>query len=182
MRWMILFLTTGLLLASSIGADPKSDTAAKKIKPIVQLGGSDSAIKKEEFLRCTTVKEWEQLWKRHREGKSPIETNQYLEVDFDTHIVIAIFQGEQGFHGPVDVKEVNESQECLTVRFEIGSVQTGDGIGGEQIKPVRLEAGSYSFIVLPKSKKHIKFEIDKRSEIAAPPLWKECGQLPAVKD
>jgi hypothetical protein len=175
-----LCLSALLALAGSSPAQEPKETA---LKPTLVLSGTHSAIRKERTAVVTGAAEWKELWKEHRgkEYDPPFtERLQELNVDFDTHYVVALFTGPGGW--------------CwITPRMRGGDVVIG--FGGEVFstegRPPELTAGEkakqeaeapYTFVVLPKPVKAVVIEQDIRRSKLDPPLWKEAYRYPAPKD
>jgi hypothetical protein len=129
------------------------------------------------------VAEGQELWKQHRgkEYDPPFtERLQELDVDFDTHYVVAVFTGP--------------CTRCwITPRTRGADVVIGFGaehLSTEGRPPERTvdekakeEAEApYSFVVLPKPVKTVVIEKDVRRSKLDSPLWQEEARYPAPKD
>src|SRR5262245_14937184 len=110
-------LTTALLLLCGpvhFQANQKPATGSllepesKKVTMLIQLTGTDSTNLKHEFLRCDHWPDWQQIWRKHRESKSPVLINQMLKFDLKSHMILAIFQGHCGYHRDVFFHDIDE--------------------------------------------------------------------------
>jgi hypothetical protein len=168
-------------------ADEPKDKNEKetKLKPTVVYRGSHSAILKEDFKVVTTQAAWERVEKQHRgESTRFTETLQDLQVDYDTHYVVAVFAGGSGWRKWCKVTALARG-EAIVLRVESGGCQTVVGYeeGWSEEKKARwYSTAPYVFVVLPRPVKTIVIEKDVRSQLGDPPLWKEQKRFPAPKD
>ena len=181
MRTLYMTGFAACLLLCVGGAEPKADADKNIIRPIVVLSGTDSTVMKDGFYRITTKADWQKLWEQHRRGDAPIRLNQYMTVDFEKNMVIAIFRGDCGYYGSIWPEAIKDEKDFIRVQFVISTVQLARGGKSEKVEPIQYEAGSYGFFVLPRSNKPIKFEIGFKRLIADPYTWKADGELPELK-
>jgi hypothetical protein len=157
-----------------------------KIKPAVILSGKHSAITKPMLERCSSVKEFAKVWEKHQDGD---DRESFPVVDFDSFMVIAVFEGTYSEEGAsIYVEEVVEDAEVihLRLRFLSKGYQTGvvgvveDGANmPEKSEADRLKriTQSYVLIVLPTSKKAVVIEEGGNS---GDRKWKETNRLAVV--
>jgi hypothetical protein len=179
MRYLILFVA----LAACIESSPAAEPAPRKIKPVMVWAGTDGNEPKESFDRCSSQKEWEAVWHKHQGRDERANGLTGLEFDFDSYMVIAVFQGKSLKNFGVQVFSVLEEKDCIRVQFRPPTWQTGFSLqedGPDKKKEsdeMKYDAQSFAIIVLPKSRKAIVFDEDVRSLIDAPPIWKERAKL-----
>ena len=153
----------------------------KPFKPTAVFRGSHSLIKKERFVQVLTDDAWKKLWEEHR-GKANhfTESGQELEINFQTHYVVAISTGH------CDWCSVNSRTRgnVLHLGFEDGVNQTEGGppklTTEEQAR--RDAVSPNAIIILPVSVRSVVIEQDVRSLLAGPPLWKLRTQFPAPSE
>ena len=175
MRW--LTLVTVFLVVSSDNLI--ADETPKKIKPVVVWSGKDSGVAKETFNRCQSDKEWSATWDAHQneggQAGQPSPT-----IDFDSHMVIALFQGKGSQNWGLFIHEIQDERDRLRIRFITGYYQTAS-IPESETDRLKLQTQSYAIVVLPKCDKEVVFEeaTDRDAE-RRPSKWKERGKLKPV--
>jgi hypothetical protein len=182
MRYLILFAA----LAAFTEAFPADEPSQRKVKPVMVWAGTDGNEPKESFDRCSSQKEWEAVWHKHQGRDERANRLTGLKFDFDSYMVLAVFQGRSLKNFGVQVFSVLEEKDCLRVQFRPPTWQTGFNLGaGDSDKKkendeMKYDAQSFALIVLPKSRKAIVFDEDVRGLIDAPPVWKERAKLAAL--
>jgi hypothetical protein len=182
MRCLILFGALAAFAVASLAAEP----APRKIKPVMVWAGTDNNEPKESFDRCSSQKEWEAVWDKHQGRDDEVNELTRPKIDFDSYMVIAIFQGESLKNLGVQVFSVLEEKDCLRVQFRPPTWQTGFSLeedGSDKKKgsdEMKYDAQSFAFTVLPKSRKAIVFDEDVQDLIGEPPIWKERVKLSAL--
>jgi hypothetical protein len=162
---------------------PTAADPPQKIKPIMVWSGIDSGCAKESFARSTSQDEWRKTWKLHSvEGGDA--GRRTPDVDFDSYMVLSLFDGEGSQnHGVVLIEIINEAN-CLRVRYAVPLYQTGEIPDSEDAK-LRLATRSYAFVILPRSDKTIIFEEGQPHREGGGEVtykdWKEKGRSAAVK-
>jgi hypothetical protein len=167
MRYLILFAA----MAAFIETSPAAEPAPRKVKPVMVWAGTDGNEPKESFDRCSSQKEWEAVWYKHKGRDEEVHRLTRPEFDFDSYMVIAVFQGGSLKNFGVDVHAILEETDCIRVQIRGPSWQTR--VNHEE----KYDAQSFAIIVLPKSGKAIVFEEDVRGRIDEPPTWKERAKL-----
>jgi hypothetical protein len=175
MKWVIascLAVALGCVLA--LAADPP-----RKVKPVVVWSGIDSGQSKPVFCRCRSADEWQATWKAHQhEGGDAGRAAP--EVDFESFMVLALFQGDGSQNYGLVVVEIVDEADGLRVRYETGYYQIA-GIPDSEADRRKLDTRSFAFIVIPRSDKAITFESGTRQRTNLPPGdWKQVGTVPAV--
>lgn len=165
-------LTTCLIFAGiTVG-----DTPGHDIKPVMVLAGSDSAIDKESFHRCMSQDEIRELWKKHR-GVDDLNATMFCpKVDFDSHMVVAIFRGHGAIFG-LRVDSITDEPKGIRIRYLPATVQLA---GGKPRNLPRDDKG-YAIVVLKRSSKAIVLEEGKLFDLTQPIEWSEHGKIPAIK-
>ena len=173
MRYLILFAASASLAAAASAAEH----LPQKIKPVMVWTGTNSNPAKEAFDRCSSQKEWKVIWHKHQGRDEQVDVSSCPEVDFDSYMVIAIFQGESLTNLGVQVFAVLEDDHCIRVQYRPPTWQTGFSIddasnGGADRREKRkannehkYDPQSYAFIIVPKSRKAIAFDEDVRELI-----------------
>lgn len=172
MLWFISAIHSVAALASS-----PPDDWPRRVSPAIVLTGTDSAVAKRSFIRCTSKAEFHSLWKRHQAGDKNEYVRAYPEIDFSSHMVIAWFEGTMIFGSGFREIEVFERPGCLHVRFD--SSANGQVI----FTPTRgkgCEIRSYAFVVVPISRKEVVFEEKWRLVTTDPYSWKERARIQPV--
>jgi len=173
-------LAASLLLVSAGSAEQKAKPPAGK--PLLTMYGANSKITKKKLLRVTSAKQWEALWAEHKLG-SPIPKKlpdgfEYVELDFDKVMVIAVFGG--GCCTGYTVDSIMNTKTRITVRVKAHTYQTGF-IRPERCDSQVSETQAWGIFVLPRSDKEVLLEQDVRTLLADPPRWKPWKTLPAIK-
>jgi hypothetical protein len=125
------------------------------------------------------VDEWRRIWNAHQEGGGDVGRHRPV-VDFDTHMVLAVFQGEGGQDGGLQLFEILDEAEGLRVRYFVAGSQTVF-VPGAVIATKPRRQRNYVFAVVPRSDKAVTFERGRRPRLDEPPgEWKQVGAAPAV--
>lgn len=151
---------------------------AKPFKPTAVFRGTHSQIKKERFVQVLCADAWKELWEEHR-GKDArfTESEQELEVDFDTHYVIAIFTGSADWCSLVPRTRGNE----VVLGFRGEGYQTEGGPLGrskpptpDEIEREKKDAAKspYAFVALPRTVASVAIEQNVQRTLGEPPIWK----------
>ena len=148
------------------------------LRPAAVFQGTHSLIKKEVFKVIKTKEAWKTLWTEHRgqERIKPfIETVQTFEVDFDTHLVAAVFSGGSDWcdvSASVQAREVVIRFRAITYQIDGMPLGFGDEALTTLLMKKRLAQRPYAFIVLRKPVKSVVIEQDVRQRLDFPPEWK----------
>jgi len=165
-----------LIAALGVGA-PRNGDEEKPFRPTAVFDGTHSQIKKEKIVRVLTADAWKELWQEHR-GKNATftETGQSLEIDFETHYVIAIFVG-------------NCDGCAITPRLRGDTVLIGykgwvsQTEGRDERTPAQRAKddamASYAFVILPRSRRTVLVEENVQRMLGEPPIWKQRVSFPA---
>jgi hypothetical protein len=168
-------LASALLLAGDSWGQAKE--AVKKARPLIVLNGGDSQVKHESFRRLSSEKEWDETWAEHL-GTT---TDDYYRTgfDFDSQnlMVVAVFLGETINVTGIEVSEILESPNTITIRTIDRGYQTMVQEGEEFPPPDR----PYAFILLPRSTKEVVIEEGLLREKGGPPEWKLRARLPRIR-
>lgn len=176
------------LAFASLAEEPKET----KLKQVTVFNGSHSKILKERFELVTTKEAWEKLWEEHqgkRDKRIDGLDEQRIDVDFETHYVVAIFSGWCGWCAITPRQRDN----AVVIGFEPSGWQTegrppGKKPDKEMKKLIRQRKvwedalAPYAFVILPKPVKMVIIEEGKRPDLMSPPVWKERTRFPAPKD
>jgi hypothetical protein len=173
-------------LAAFAEASSAVEPLPRKVKPVMVWAGTDGNEAKESFDRCSSQKEWETVWYKHKGRDEEVHRLTRPEFDFDSYMVIAVFQGGSLKNYGVDVHSILEETDCIRVQYRPPLWQTGfsldeEGVDNKQGNDeMKYDAQSFAFIVLPKSQKAIVFDQDVQDLLDAPPIWKERTKLSAM--
>lgn len=163
-----------VLTCVSIAEEPKE----AKLKPTAKLSGSHSAIKRETIMVVTDESTWNGLWAKHRAKEQALftESDQSLNIDFDTHYVVAIFTG---WVSSTSVTTFTRGDAVL-IRYSTHSDCTeGRDMRTEQEKAKDAAVAEYCFVVLPKPVKTVIVEKDVRRQLIDDEMWEEKVRFPA---
>ena len=119
--------------------------AGKEIKLCVAISGADSHVTKCRYLRITSADEWAKVWQEHK-GQKPTEHYDRFydplalpQIDFDTYMVIGIFQGSSFNNAGLRAVSVSDEDNRILFRFTNKGYQTGSSKpGGGARKGKRL--------------------------------------------
>jgi hypothetical protein len=185
MHYLARFLVPVLLVV----LPPSSEELPRKLKPVVVWTGTDSKQAKMSFARCCSQKDWEATWHQHQSSEAKAKGQGCPEVDFDSYMIVAIFNGKSFQKTGIEIVTVTEEKNCLRVRykplwFQVGFIrpERGSGPAKGETKTDAYETQSYAFVVLPKSQKAIVLEEDVRNLIPDPPVWKKRATLEALPE
>ena len=157
----------------------------KPFKPLLVFDGSHSAVRQDRIDLCTTAKEWEVVWSKHRgEEAEPqfTETRQALDINFDTHYLVAIFTRDK----QECVVTTFARENAVVVRYDAHYLQIVGRFGGGEKRSKFQKAkenavAAYAFVVLPKPVKTVIIEQGLRADLTQPFVWKEQKRFPAPK-
>lgn len=169
-------VVVGLVLSEAAPVPARGKDSV--IRSVAVLTGTRSQVAKESFRLIETADEWKKVWEEHRTRPAPSEKgerSQFFEVDFDRHVVVAMFDGDGYQNDGYSIEAVSDGKR-LTIRYQMSWVS----IGGPPF-PTGLDTTSYCFIVLPRITKLIDIEEDVRKEKPAPPVWKHRATLKPSK-
>jgi hypothetical protein len=148
-------------------------------RPVVSMHGRTSKITDRRILRITREEEWKALWFEHKYGvtdsKDIPDDFEFVDADFDKHMVIAIFSQRDNSKG-LTAHTILEDDDHLTIRLNEHCYQSLVIAGGAP-PPVYQPWGVF---VLPRSAKEIVLETDERDLIADPPSWKKWKTIAAI--
>jgi hypothetical protein len=151
-----------------------------KVRPVILWVGTDSGCKEPSVACCRSVDEWCRTWNAHQDGGGDDGRDRPV-IDFETHMVLAVFQGEGGRDGGLRMFEVLDEAEGLKVRYFSAGIQTVFVPGAEIPTKPRTQR-NYVFAVVPRSDKAVTFERGQRHRLDEPPGdWKQEGAAPAVR-
>jgi len=183
-------------------------------QPVVTFAGSYSGVDQREYERIMLDDIWQEVWVRH--AGSRLERDSYDQVvapiiDFDNHMVMAIFNGQAWNTRNMFIAETAEVDGELHIRFDAGTYQTASLDMGEpiviegELTPEKIadatrkqleesakerEAAkktdpnyttAYGMFVLPRTDKPIVLFENVQGLIGEPPIWKEKHRFAAVK-
>jgi hypothetical protein len=173
-------LVVGAVLFTG-GLAGSTDEKPRKVKPVVVFSGTDSAVEKRSYVRCLSEKELNAVWsklcgKDWKKWRTP-------RVDFESQMVVVIFNGNDGSDSGVEVPEVVEASNHLKINFRVLYYQTGvrESVDGVLLPIPDFSTRSYAIVVTPRTAKEVVFEEDINNVSGAPPKWKEVARLPAVR-
>lgn len=153
---------------------------AAGVKPIVSWSGTDSYIAKPRIQRISSRKEWIAVWLEHQGKGGDAKTYDNLhwkndakvpDVDFATHMVIAIFEGKTVNCAGFTNASWNATAEGIDFRFDLEFYGT---IGQED------KVTPFGLYVIPRSDKGISLQIPKQGPTKdAPPTgkWETYGRI-----
>jgi hypothetical protein len=172
---------------AALAEEPKET----KFKPVAVFHGSHSGVRSEAYNVVTTAPEWEKLWAKHRRV-DPLftETFQDLEIDFESHYVVAIFRGNWGYGCLITASKRGET---IVIGFEDEILSTEGGFPGvkedEKAKQRAIHERAkeramarYVFVVLPKPVRTVVIEENIEFRRGKQPVWKERATFPAPKE
>jgi hypothetical protein len=179
------------ILVMAVGSVLFGAELPRKVKPVVVWTGTDSKQAKDSFSRCCSPADWLAIWKAHSGREGNAERVGYPEVDFDSYMVIAVFQKTSRLR----LVEVVEEKECVRVRSQPWGNQIAfipTNVNGFEVKVFDLGRGlidlekpyplSFAFVVLPKGNKAVILEEDVQDLIGKSPVWKERARFPALPE
>jgi len=181
LKKMTIYFVVGLMCLPVWSAtEAQGDNAAGVISPCVALAGADSRVSEPSYHRVTSLKEWTEIWKKHKGLKQGEKYDLFYNlaglplVDFERYMVIAIFQGSRWNSAGLEAVSVSEQRNRIVFRFNDKSYQTaGPDGGGKQVTV-------YGFFVVPRSTKAVVLEEDVQNLIGKSPVWKERIAFPKL--
>jgi hypothetical protein len=173
MRCLTVALTVSVLaVVGAVAGD-----SPRKVRPIVVWSGTDSGRSKPAYDRCRSAAEWAATWEAHtKEGGDA--GREAPGVDFESYMVLGLFQGDGVQNRGLDVVEVIDEPDCLRVRYVTAYYQI-IGLPDSEADKRRLETRSYALAVLPRSDKAVVLE---EGNVRTKSDWKERGRISAAKD
>lgn len=169
-------ISMGLTLLAH-GTGRSKDPEARGITPVVVIAGSDSACSKAECTSCRNRKEWATVWQKHIGDRAGRGRQVLPEVDFESFMVVAIFQGESSQNYGLHIVEVLERASSVRVRFQPLWYQIPSSPSSESDE-LKLRTQSFAFLVIPRAEKKIIVENNVQRVIDSPPVWKSVAELP----
>jgi len=91
------------------------------------------------------------------------------KVDFDNHMVVAIFQGGEKNNRGIVAISITEEPEEVRFRFDIDYYQSGAG--------AEKYVTAYGLFVIPRSTKHMVLEEDVQHQIGEPRVWQKRAEF-----
>jgi len=174
-------LIAGIVCLAAIhGVAAEPEPAVNGVKPCVTLTGADSRVAERGYHRITSMKEWVNVWRKHKGDPGGGEYNHYYNplgipaVDFDRYMVVAVFQGAGMNSAGLDAFWLSQDEDRIVFRFKDKSYQTSGPDGGG--KPVTV----YGFFVLPRLSQPVILEENVQGLIGKPPVWKERITFPKI--
>jgi hypothetical protein len=193
-------------------AQNADDVGWRSALPVVTFAGSYSGVTEREYHRVMDNEAWRDLWTRHAGGR--VERDSYSEIvapiiDFERHMVIAIFNGDGWNTRNMRLEETSDHTE-FRIRFDAGTYQTASGnitpiviegdVTPETVEEIVLEdakredaarqagkhedpnyTSAYGIFVLPRTDKPIVLIENVQGIIGEPPVWEEKQRFEAVK-
>jgi hypothetical protein len=147
-----------------------SFAANNNSKPLVVYSGSNSEVRKPLYSKITSKSDWDKVWAAHLGTSVDDAYRPAFEVDFDKCAVIAILKGDQINVRGVEIANVIDNGNSITVRFREVGYQSADESNHKPDKP-------FAFVVLPKTNKQIVLEEDTQTYKNEPAIWKELTRL-----
>src|SRR5262245_22255746 len=142
---MPLKRTVSLALLAAIAA-AGADPPPRPVKPFVVLTGVDSKEENESFSCARSREEWRKILEKHigcvHEHRCPS-----FEVDFDTHMVIALFHGKSLLNSGFAILNIADEPTQLRVRYTPRWYSAPPDLAGG----VRTQ--SFAFVVVPRAAK-----------------------------
>ena len=143
---------------------PKGRDSLTSKQSYVTISGPHSSIRKADSQRISSLRDWTNLWLRHK--GLPIDKHYDIYknaaglpiVDFSSCMVIAVFDGATVNSWGYKTVSVTESAQQITLRIESKGYGSAPNEEGRRVTP-------YAFFVLPRSSKPLVVEIavfDKR--------------------
>ena len=174
----------------------RGEECPRTFKPVVTWGGEYSANDEKGFVRCVSAKQLHELWRKHAPSKLiddlklerakqrvPDVINDghqsCPDVDFKSHMVVAIFNGKGYADAGITIGSIIEHEKQLIVRYRVLEYQTAVEPG---VPERDRRTQSYAFAVIPVSSKEIVFEEDEANGISErnEPRWKSKGRIPPL--
>jgi len=189
-RGGLVFWGSGALLAAALvislfvpQSRPVTEVApgpADK-RPYVMLYGMHSKVTECEYLLARSEGEWIDIWLKH-EGLTQEERYDTFynpaglpDVDFETCMVVAVFQGRRWNSAGVLAHSIVEEDVVVRLRFNDRSFQTaGPDGGGVKVTP-------FGIFVIPASKKAVLLEENVQNLKGGPSRWKERHRFDAQR-
>ena len=126
-----------------------------------------------EYHRITEDQAWRALWARHAgEGlERDLKGNAVAPVvDFDTHMVVAVFGGRSVNTWFMDARAIEELEDSVRVRVERHGYQTHRT--ADSVTP-------YGIYVVRRIEKPVRIELNVQSRTMEPPIWEEVARFGA---
>ena len=178
MNKVIIAIVFGIACAATVhGVTAEEDREPVSVGPCVVLTGADSHVSERGYHRITSMKDWAEVWQRHkgqkRDEKHHLNFNRLglPLVDFERYMVIGIFQGSRWNSAGLEAVSVSQERDRIVFRFDDKSYQTDGGA-----KKVTV----YGFFVLPRSSKPMILEENVQRLIGKPPVWKARIVFPQI--
>jgi len=178
---IIMVLVFGIAsIGSGLGVTAEKNKPVVALHPCVVLTGADSHVSKVGYHRITSMKDWAELWQKHKGQRRGEKYDLYYNplglplVDFKRYMVIGIFQGSGWNSAGLKAVSVSQEKDRIVFRFDDKSYQTqGPDGGGEKVRV-------YGFFVLPRSSKPVTLEENVQGLKGKPPVWKERVTFPKL--
>ncbi len=141
------------------------------LKPLAEISGADSHIKKPFYKRVLNQKECNSIWANHLGTTAEDAYRAQFEVDFDRCMVVMVFLGDDVNTRGIELHDSTESKDSIVLRvLEIGYQTAGED---NKKKPDR----PYALVVLPRSTKQIVLERGIQPLKNIPAQYQEFARL-----
>jgi hypothetical protein len=181
------FVVATLAVACVAGAlaarsQPQTAQPALHTLPCVQWYGPHSAINAPAFVRIVDQSTWDELWARHRAEKIELNLRNWPVVplvDFDRHMIIASFGGDDSVNDGEQVQQVFRDGDALVIRFASLTFQTAVIDPDADLRP--LTCTPYGIWVVERHAGPVRIEQDKDRLLTEPPNWVEVHTFDALE-
>jgi hypothetical protein len=181
-------MTACLILVGLVISKPPTET---KLKPVAVYSGTHSQIRNERFRLATTADAWKGLWELHRgnrDVRAYTEPELQLDIDFDTHYVVAMFSGSCDWCHVNTVRRgdtvVIWYKPCFwsTEGRQPGVLSAKEKLAQEKEEQRQAALAPYVFVVLPKPVKTVVIEQNVQTRRDESPIWKHRHTFAAPAD
>lgn len=164
-REKYLYSRNGELLATD---EKRERSTGSVLKVQNKVSGSASKIETPRYVRILSRGEWQDLWNAHAKDGAPGP-----EVDFETHMVVAVFKGKTWNCRGIALEKAIEGNDSIEVFLCPLYYQSG---------PKADRATPFGIFVLPKSSKKIVVKENVQYLIGGPAIWEKVAEFDPIKN
>lgn len=133
---------------------PEQIRNAKARPATVTIDGDRSQVVTREFHLILNPEDWDQLWRRHREGQQRQPELNGITVDYSTQMVVAIFMGRENQIAGIEIPPILYAREGASALMRYRPVWYSTGAIADEDREAAEEAAKvtpYAFVVMPKT-------------------------------